>query len=67
MLAPTPSSPFLTYFYLIIGVAIVIYVIYDIWAKQESMSTSLKVTWTIVVILLNALGAVIYYFLVKKE
>ncbi len=50
----------------IIALICMIWVIYDVWAKQKRMDTGKKVIWTIVAFFFSILTAIIYYFVVKK-
>jgi hypothetical protein len=50
----------------ILGIVCAVWVIYDVWAKQKSMSGGEKIIWTIFAILFSIITAVVYYFVKKK-
>ncbi len=43
-----------------------IWVIYDVWAVQKSMTAGKKVLWTIFALIFSILTAIVYYFVQKK-
>lgn len=45
--------------------AIVIYTIYDLWMGQDEQNT--KILWTILLVVSNLIGLVLYWFLKKKK
>ena len=51
----------------IVGLVAMIWVIYDVLTKQTKMDTTQKLIWIIVALFLGLIGAIIYYFVVKKE
>lgn len=51
----------------LLGLAAVIWVIYDVLTKQKSMPDVEKLIWVIIAIFLNWIGAIIYFFVVKRE
>jgi prolipoprotein diacylglyceryltransferase len=51
----------------ILGLIATIWVIYDVITKQTKMDTTQKLIWVIVALFLGLIGAIIYYFVVKKE
>ncbi len=44
-----------------------IWVIYEVWAVNRSLSTGGKILWTIVALFFNLLGAAAYYFIEKNK
>ena len=55
--------------YSIIGIVALIcaiWVIYDVWAKQKTISGGKKVLWTIFALIFSIITAIIYYFVKKK-
>ena len=44
-----------------------IWVIYDAWAVNKSLSTGAKVLWTLVALFFNIIGAAAYYFLGRNK
>ena len=50
----------------ILALICAIWVIYDVWTKQKSMSAGKKVLWTILALIFSILTAIIYYFVKKK-
>ncbi len=51
----------------LIGLIALIWVIYDVLTKQTKMNTGQKVIWILVALFLGLIGAIIYYFVVKRE
>lgn len=51
----------------LIGLAAMIWVIYDVFANQKRMSTGKKVLWTVFAILFSIITAIVYYFVVYKK
>ncbi len=51
----------------LIGLAAMIWVIYDVFANQKRMSTGKKVLWTVFAILFSIITAIVYYFVVYKN
>ena len=51
----------------IISLIAVIWVIYDVLTKQKRMPDVEKVIWILVVLFLNLIGAIVYYFVVKAN
>ncbi|MBT3642845.1 hypothetical protein HN604_03375 [archaeon] len=43
-----------------------VWVIYDVWAKNERAQTGMKVVWTILALLFGVITAIIYYFTQKR-
>ena len=43
-----------------------IWVIYDIMAEQKEMSDTEKLIWVLVALFLGIIGAIVYYFVVKR-
>ncbi len=50
-----------------IGVACAIYVIYDVWAKNDKITDGQKILWTIFALLFNIVTAIVYYFTQKRQ
>lgn len=44
-----------------------IWVVYEVWAVNRSLSTGGKVLWTIVALMFGLIGAVAYYFIEKNK
>lgn len=44
-----------------------IWVLYEVWAVNRSLSTGGKVLWTIVALMFNVIGAIAYYFIEKNK
>jgi len=44
-----------------------IWVIYDVWAVNKSMSTGGKVLWTVVALFFGLIGAAVYYFVARSK
>lgn len=51
----------------IIAVICAVYVIYDVWLVQKSMSLGKKLLWTVLAILLSIITAIVYFLVVKKN
>ncbi|NJE05315.1 hypothetical protein E3E36_04000 [Thermococcus sp. M36] len=51
----------------ILGLIAVVWVIYDVLAKQKRMPDVEKIIWILVAFFLNIIGAIIYYIIVKRE
>ena len=54
-----------TLFY-IIGIACAVWVIYDVWAVNQRLSSTSKLIWTIFALLFNIVTAIVYFFVQKK-
>jgi hypothetical protein len=50
----------------IIAVLCMIWVIYDVLAKNKGLSAGMKVLWIILAILFSIITAIVYYFVYKK-
>jgi len=50
----------------IVALVCAIWVIYDVWVNQKSMSGGKKVLWTILAIFFSIITAIVYYFVRKK-
>jgi len=50
----------------IVAILCAIWVIYDVFTNNKSLSTGMKVVWTIFAILFSIITAIIYYFVYKK-
>lgn len=53
-------------FWYLIHLAAAIWVIYDAWAVNKSLSAGSKIIWTIFALLFSVLTAIIYYFTQKR-
>ena len=51
----------------LIGLAAMIWVIYDVFVNHKGMSMGKKVLWTIFAILFSIITAIVYYFIVYKR
>jgi hypothetical protein len=51
----------------IIGIACAVWVIYDVWAVNKTLSDSNKVIWTVLAVFFSVITAIVYYFMVKKR
>ncbi len=50
----------------IIALICAVWVIYDVWAVQKTMSAGKKVLWTIFALIFSILTAIVYYLVQKK-
>lgn len=50
----------------IIGLICAIWVIYDVWTQQSSLTFGAKVIWTIFAVIFNIITAIVYYFMKKS-
>lgn len=50
----------------LIALVCAIWVIYDVWAKNKSATTGIKVVWTIAALFFSIITAIIYYFVGRK-
>jgi hypothetical protein len=50
----------------IVALVCAIWVIYDVWTAQKSMSGGSKLLWTIFALLFSIITAIVYYFTQKK-
>ncbi len=44
-----------------LGIASAIWVIYDVWTKNKSLSDGMKILWTVAALLFSIITAIIYY------
>ena len=51
----------------LIGLAAMIWVIYDVFSNRKKMETSMKVIWTVLAVLFSVITAIVYYFVVYKK
>jgi hypothetical protein len=51
----------------VIGLAAMIWVVYDVFANQKEFSTGMKVLWTVLAVLFSIITAIVYYFVVYKK
>lgn len=49
-----------------IGVACAIYVIYNVWTKEPTLTDGKKILWTIAALIFNVFTAIVYYILRKR-
>ena len=52
---------------IVLALASVIWVIYDVLANQKKMPDGEKILWIIVALLLGIIGAIVYYLVVKRS
>lgn len=50
----------------ILGIACAIWVIYDVWSEQKSMTTGNKILWTVLAVIFSIITAIVYYFTKKR-
>lgn len=50
----------------IIALVCAVWVIYDVLAKNNRLSTGMKVLWIVLAILFNIITAIVYYFVHKR-
>lgn len=50
-----------------IAIICLLWVLYEVWAVNKSMTTGYKVLWSIGALFFNVLTAIAYYFVVKKD
>ena len=51
----------------IVGIICAVWVLYDVWAVNRTLTDTGKIVWSILAVLLSILTAIIYYFMVKKK
>ena len=51
----------------IVGLASMIWIIYDVITNQKKMDTTPKVLWIVAAVLFSVVTAIVYYFAVKKK
>lgn len=51
----------------IIGLIAFLYVAYNVWAVNRSLSTGAKVLWTIAALIFNIITAIVYYFVEDRK
>ena len=56
----------LAYLGYIIGIACMIWVIYEVLAVNKQLSTGKKIIWIILAILFSIITAIVYYLVYKK-
>jgi len=44
-----------------------IWVVYEVWAVNKSLSTAAKILWTLAALFLNIIAAAAYYFIEKNR
>lgn len=52
---------------LVFALFAIVWLIVDVWDKQNGLTMLHKVSWTFVALLFNILAAVVYYYLVKRK
>lgn len=50
----------------LIALICAIWVIYDVWTKNRSLSGGAKILWTVLAIFFSIITAIAYYFVGKK-
>jgi hypothetical protein len=50
----------------IIALVCAIWVIYDVFSKNQSLSMGGKILWTVLALVFSILTAIVYYFMYKK-
>ena len=50
----------------VVAVLCAVWVIYDVFAKNKSLSTGMKVLWTVLAIVFSIITAIVYYLMYKK-
>lgn len=58
--------PFLRFVIGIVWILSIIWVIYDVFAKNQNMSSGKKALWTILAILFGLITAIAYYLIEKR-
>lgn len=51
----------------IIAIICAIYVIYDVWSNQKSMSDGNKLLWTVLALFFSIITAILYLLMVKRK
>jgi hypothetical protein len=51
----------------LIGLAAMVWVIYDVFTNQKMLSTGMKVMWTVLAVLFSFITAIVYYFVVYRK
>ncbi len=47
---------------ILLGIIATVWVIYDLWAKNQRLTDTEKLVWTIAAVAFSILTAIIYYF-----
>jgi hypothetical protein len=50
----------------ILGIVCAIWVIYDVLAKNQGLSTGKKILWIVAALLFSIITAIVYYFVEKR-
>ena len=50
----------------IVGILCAVWAIYDVFKKNNKLSTGMKVLWTVQAVLFIVITAIVYYFMYKK-
>ncbi|MDX1629506.1 MAG: PLDc N-terminal domain-containing protein [Fulvivirga sp.] len=50
----------------ILGIICAVWVIYDVWSNQKSMSDGSKILWTVLALFFSIITAIVYYFFKKN-
>ncbi|MCA6074290.1 PLDc N-terminal domain-containing protein [Fulvivirga sedimenti] len=51
----------------LIGIICAVWVIYDVWTKNQRLSETNKILWTIFALIFNIVAAIIYYVVHKSN
>jgi hypothetical protein len=51
----------------LIALICVVWVIYDVLAKNKKLSDGMKIVWIVAAIVFNIITAIVYYLVVKKK
>ncbi len=51
----------------LIGLAAMIWVIYDVFSNRKKMETSMKAMWTVLAVFFSVITAIVYYFVVYTK
>lgn len=51
----------------IVGIACAVWVLYDVWAVNRTLTDTGKIVWSILAIFFNILTAIFYYVMVKNR
>ncbi len=51
----------------LLALASIIWVIYDVLTQNKSLTDVMKAVWIIVALLFGIIGAIVYYFIGKKN
>ena len=51
----------------VVGLAALIWVIYDIFTNNKKLSTTSKIIWIVCAVLFSVITAIVYYFVFKNK